>query len=49
MNKCFVLNLEKNLVQIRLAVFEKNAKLTYFNSEKMTLPIRRLGYSNTDF
>jgi len=26
MNKCFLLNPEKNLVQIRLVVFEKNAK-----------------------
>jgi len=26
MNKCFLLNLEKNLAQIRLVVFEKNAK-----------------------
>jgi len=26
MNKCFLLNPEKKLVQIRLAVFEKNAK-----------------------
>jgi len=32
MNKCFLLNLwEKNLAQIRLALFEKNA---HFNSEK---------------
>jgi len=28
--KCFLLNLEKNLVQIRFVVFEKNA---HFNSE----------------
>jgi len=28
MNKCFLLNPEKNLVQIRLVVFEKNAKNT---------------------
>jgi len=26
MNKCFLLNREKNLVQIRLVVFKKNAK-----------------------
>jgi len=26
-NKCFVLNREKNLAQIRLVVFEKNAPL----------------------
>jgi len=26
MNKCYLLNSEKNLVQIRLVVFEKNAK-----------------------
>jgi len=26
MNKCFLLNPEKNLAQIRLVVFEKNAK-----------------------
>jgi len=36
MNKNFFLNPEKNLAQIRLNVFEKNAKL----------PSRRLGYSN---
>jgi len=28
MNKCFHLNPEKNLAQIRLVVFEKNAKNT---------------------
>jgi len=27
MNKCFLLNPEKNLAQIRLVVFEKNASL----------------------
>jgi len=27
MNKCFLLNLEKNLAQIRLVVYEKNAPL----------------------
>jgi len=31
MNKCFLQNPEKSLVQIRLVVFEKNA---HFNSEK---------------
>jgi len=31
MNKRFLLNPEKNLAQIRLIVFEKNA---HFNSEK---------------
>jgi len=31
MNKCFLLNPEKNLAQIRLVDFEKNA---HFNSEK---------------
>jgi len=34
MNKCFHLNPEKNLAQIRLAVFEKNTKNAHFNSEK---------------
>jgi len=33
MNKCFLLNSEKNLVRIRLTVFEKNAKNAHFNSE----------------
>jgi len=28
MNKCFLLNPEKNLTQIRLVIFEKNAHLT---------------------
>jgi len=34
MNKCFLLNPEKNLAQIHLVVFEKNAKKAHFNSEK---------------
>jgi len=34
MNKCFLLNPEKNLAQIGLVVFEKNANNTHFNSEK---------------
>jgi len=33
MNKCF-LRPKKTLAQIRLAVFEKNAKTAHFNSEK---------------
>jgi len=33
-NKCFFLNLEKKLAQIRLIVFEKNSKNAHFNSEK---------------
>jgi len=44
--KVFLLNAEKKLDQIRFTVFEKNAKTSKFNSEKMTLPSRRLGYSN---
>jgi len=42
----FFLNPKKNLAEIRLVVFEKNAKNAHFNSEKMTSPVRRLGYSN---
>jgi len=34
MNKCFLLNPEKNLAQIRLVVFENNAKNANFNFEK---------------
>jgi len=34
MNKRSLLNPEKNLAQIRLAVLEKNAKNAHFNSEK---------------
>jgi len=34
MNKCFLLNPEKNFAQISLVVFEKNSKNTHFNSEK---------------
>jgi len=34
MNKCFLLNPEKKLAQICLVVFEKNAKIAHFNSEK---------------
>jgi len=46
MNKCFLLNPEKkNLAQIRLVVFEKNAPLIPKND--VTEPkARRLGYSN---
>jgi len=32
-NKCFLRNLEKNLAQIRLVMFEKNEN-PHFNSEK---------------
>jgi len=45
MNKCLVLNPEIKLANSRLVIFEKNAKTTHFNSEKMTLPSRRLDYS----
>jgi len=45
MNVLF-LTLQKNLAQIRLVVFEKNPKTSTFNSEKMTSPSRKLGYSN---
>jgi len=31
MNKCFLLNYEKNLVQIRLVILEKNAPLILKN------------------
>jgi len=45
MNKCFLLNPEKNLAQIRLVVFEKYAPLISKND--VTEPkARRLGYSN---
>jgi len=33
-NKCFPLNPEKNLTEIRLVIFEKNEKNAHFNSEK---------------
>jgi len=33
-NKCFLQNPEKKLAQIRLVVFEKNAKNAPLNSEK---------------
>jgi len=45
----FFLNLGNILAYIRLVVFEKNAKplySTHFNSQKITSPSRRLGYSN---
>jgi len=45
MNKCFFLNPEKTLVQIRIVVFEKNAPIIPKND--VTEPkARRLGYSN---
>jgi len=34
MNKCFLLNPEKKLAQIRLVVFEKKAKKAHFISKK---------------
>jgi len=44
-NKCFLLNPEKSLAQIRLVVFKKNAPLIPKND--VTEPkARRLGYSN---
>jgi len=46
MNEYFLPNPEKNLAQIRLVVFEKNAKMMHFHSEKITSPSRRLGYFN---
>jgi len=45
MDKCFLLNPEKNLAQIRLIVFKKNTPLIPKND--VTEPKnRRLGYSN---
>jgi len=38
MNKYFLLDAEKKFAQIRIVVFEKNAKTAHFNSEKMTSP-----------
>jgi len=35
MNNCFLLNPEKNLAQIHLVVFEKNAKSARINFEKL--------------
>jgi len=40
MNKCFLLNLEKNMTQIGLVVFEKNAPLIPKND--VTMPKVRL-------
>jgi len=34
MDKCFFLNSEKKLAQIRLVVFRKDEKIARFNSEK---------------
>jgi len=45
MNKCLLLNSEKNLARIRLIVFKKNAVLIPKN-DVTELKIRRLGYSN---
>jgi len=44
MNRCFLLNPEKKLTQIRV-IFEKNTKNALL-IPKMTSPIRRLGYCN---
>jgi len=48
MNKCFLLHPGKNLAQIRLDVFEKNAKThTLISKNDVTeTKSRRLGYSN---
>jgi len=48
MNKCFLLNPEKKLAQIRFIVFEQNAKnAPLIPKNVVTEPkIRRLGYSN---
>jgi len=37
---------KKRIWRRHLVVFEKNAKATHFNLEKMTSPNRRLGYSD---
>jgi len=42
MKKCFLLNPEKKLAQLRLVIFEKNALLIPKNDVNET----RLGYSN---
>jgi len=41
-NKCFLLNPEKKLAQIRFVVFEKNAKKRALLFQKMASPSRRL-------
>jgi len=44
MNKCFLLNPDQNLAQIRAVVFEKNVKtawLRHFISEKVASPDRK--------
>jgi len=52
MNKCFLLNPEKKLVQICLIIFKKNTKTTNFNTlqiqqNDITEPkAKRLDYSN---
>jgi len=48
MNKCFLLNPEKNFAQIRLVVFDKNAKnASLIPKNDVTEPKdKRLGYSN---
>jgi len=48
MKNCFLLNPEKNLAQIRLVVFEKNAPLITKND--VTEPkAKKLCYSNYQF
>jgi len=46
MNKCFLLNTEKNLTHIRLVVFEKNAKNAHFNS-KIKVHFRKMQKTHT--
>jgi len=51
-NKCFLLNPKKDLAQVRLVVFEKNAKTAnsdalQFRKSDITKPKnRKFGYSN---
>jgi len=43
MNKCFLLNPEKNLAKIHLVVFEKNTKNAHFIPKNdVTVPKARL-------
>jgi len=46
MNKCFFLNPEKKMAQIRFVVFEKNAENAPFIPKNDVTYNRRLGYTN---
>jgi len=46
MNKTVFSSPVKNLEQIRLVVFQRNAKSTHFNSKNYVTELKTIGYFN---